>query len=563
MSPRSPSVSKDYWDLIFERLARRKLFCAAIALLALLYASAIYAPLVANDRPYVLKAIDFRAYEQARAILVPATIDLAGLVVKTPEEYLTERGEGSEQTYEQALETQVRAVRNRLEILRIHLSEEKHAELASFLGDVERAVELARERGSGALELAARLRERAQSLRDALAPTAVELRGVVSYPLFEALGGIEVCFMVLWAFVLAFPLWNHVVNRRFLAGERERIRRARRRKLAWVLVSSLAAGGLWEILVGGEMTFHSAPFKEALTRGDIVATRVVFPPIALGFAETHLAERFRPPTWTPAARRSDGEASEPDRVTGFRPDPTPVDVRAGEPARDSPWRHVLGTDSLGRDLLVRILWGGRVSLAVGLLSTAVLMTIGVVVGALAGYLGGRVDFLISRAIEIVMCFPVFFLILVVVAFIGPSILSIMIVIGCLRWTGVARLARGEFLRLQSQDFVVAARAAGLSTSRIVFRHVLPNAIGPLLVAASFSVAAGLLIESGLSFLGFGIQAPIPSWGALINESRSAEHWWIHVFPGLLIFVTVLCTNLVGDAVLDAMDPKSSKSIVPR
>ncbi len=532
MTPRIPSVSKDYWDVVFERLARRKLFRAAIALLVLLYATAIYAPLVANDRPYVLEAIDLQAYEQARTILVRSTIDLAELVAKAPEDYLAGRAEGSEQTYEQALETQARAVRNRVETLRIHLPEEKHAELASFLSDVELALDSSR-------DLAARLPERAEELRDALAPTAVELRGAVSYPLFDAIGGIEVCFMVLWAFVLAFPLWNRLVNRRLLSRERERIRRARRRKLLFVLASSLVAGGLWEVLVGGEMTFHSAPFKEALTRGDIVATRSVFPPIALGFAETHLAERFRPPTWT-----------------GFRQEPTTVDVRAGEPASDSPWRHVLGTDSLGRDLLVRILWGGRVSLAVGLLSTVVLMAIGVVVGAVAGYFGGRVDFLISRAIEVVMCFPVFFLILVVVAFIGPSILTIMVVIGCLRWTGVARLARGEFLRLQSQDFVVAARAAGLSTSRIVFRHVLPNAVGPLLVAASFSVASGILIESGLSFLGFGIQAPIPSWGALINDSRSAEHWWIHVFPGLLIFLAVLCTNLVGDAVLDAMDPKS-------
>ena len=156
----------------------------------------------------------------------------------------------------------------------------------------------------------------------------------------------------------------------------------------------------------------------------------------------------------------------------------------------------------------------------------------------------------------VICFPVFFLILVVVAFVGPSVLTIMVVIGAVQWTGVARLARGEFLRLRELDFVVAARSLGLTSARIVFRHVLPNALGPLLVAASFSVAAGILIESALSFLGFGIRLPTPSWGALINESKEAEHWWIHVFPGLLIFVTVLCYNLVGDALRDATDPRS-------
>ena len=131
----------------------------------------------------------------------------------------------------------------------------------------------------------------------------------------------------------------------------------------------------------------------------------------------------------------------------------------------------------------------------------------------------------------------------------------MVVIGCLRWTGVARLTRAELLRLREQDFAVAARALGLSHRRIVLRHLLPNALGPLLVAATFALAAGLLVESALSFLGFGIEAPIPSWGALINDSRSAEHWWIQLFPGALIFLTVLATNLVGDALRDALDPK--------
>jgi peptide/nickel transport system permease protein len=214
-------------------------------------------------------------------------------------------------------------------------------------------------------------------------------------------------------------------------------------------------------------------------------------------------------------------------------------------------RHLLGTDSLGRDLATRLVWGARVSLAVGLVSTVILVLIGTIVGSIAGYYGGKPDMILSRIIEIVQTFPVFFLILITVAFIGP----IMLVIGLVSWTGVARLVRGEYIRLHSQDFVVASRALGVSSARTIFRHVLPNAMGPVLVAATFSVATGILIESSLSFLGFGIKLPIPSWGSLLIESRSAEHWWIQVYPGVLIFLTVLLYNLFGEGVRDALDPR--------
>jgi peptide/nickel transport system permease protein len=234
-------------------------------------------------------------------------------------------------------------------------------------------------------------------------------------------------------------------------------------------------------------------------------------------------------------------------------------VRYGEPARNSPWRHALGTDILGRDLLVRALHGGRISLAVGLVSTALLVLIGVVVGSLAGYFGGWVDVLLSRTIEVVQSIPAFFLILTAVALVPERelnpIFTIVIVIGLIRWTGVARLVRGEFLRLKEQEFVLAARALGLPHSRIIFRHVLPNALGPVLVAAAFAVASGILTESAISFLGFGVKHPIPSWGALLNESRAAEQWWLQVFPGALIFLTVLSYNLVGEGFRDALDPR--------
>ena len=586
--------SKDYWDVVFEQLARRRLFQLGVVVLALLYGSAIYAPLLASDRPYVLEAIRYEEYDRALKALYPVTLGLGSRARQTREQYLEKRSEGSDQTYEEALGGEARALADRVATLRTYLPEEHHGGLAVFLAAVERGAARAREgRHEAAGELAQELKETAKELRDRLAPrrpagadgaapnsapaaaadapadgqapaaaAGVELRGVVSYPLLESTNAWEVCFMVLWAFVLLWPLWNRAVNRLLLRGDRARIRAWRRRKLVVALGCSAAAGLAWSSTVHGRMSLDDAPYKRQLGSGEIVARRVLFPPVAFGFAETHLSEQFRPPTWITASEISEEgyyvrgpRVPVADPTTGFVPAGNPVERRFGEPERNSPWRHPLGTDSLGRDLLVRILWGGRVSLAVGLVSTVILMVIGVVVGCLAGYFGGRVDLVISRVIEVVICFPVFFLILVVVAFVGPSILNIMVVIGLVRWTGVARLARGELLRLRELDFVVAARALGLPTVRTVFRHMLPNAVGPLLVAGTFSVAAGILVESGLSFLGFGISLPIPSWGSLVTESRSQDNWWIQIFPGLLIFLTVLCYNLVGDGIRDAMDPK--------
>ena len=246
-------------------------------------------------------------------------------------------------------------------------------------------------------------------------------------------------------------------------------------------------------------------------------------------------------------------------VTGYMPPPTPTEVRFGEPWPNAPHRHLAGTDELGRDFFVRMLWGGRVSLAVGIVSATLLTLIGVVMGAVAGYFGGWVDTAIMRLIEILQSIPAFFLILATMAFtdpdVVPPIIAIVVVIALVRWTGAARLVRGEFLRLREQEFVVASRALGFSSARTIFRHVLPNAMSPVLVNAAFSVAAGILTESAVSFLGFGVSHPDASWGSLVNESRSPDHWWIQVFPGLLIFLTVTCYNLVGDAVRDALDPK--------
>jgi len=219
--------------------------------------------------------------------------------------------------------------------------------------------------------------------------------------------------------------------------------------------------------------------------------------------------------------------------------------------------HWLGTDEEGRDVWARTVFGTRVSLTVGLISVVLYVAIGVLLGALAGYFGGWVDSIISRAIEVMICFPTFFLILAVLAFIGPSLVNIMIVIGLTSWPGIARLVRGEFLKLRKQDFVMAGRVVGAGNARIIFRHILPNSLAPVFVSATFGVASSILIESSLSFLGFGVQPPTPSWGEILSQSRDFMDiaWWLAFFPGVAIFVSITAYNLVGEGLRDAIDPR--------
>ncbi|MFH1996357.1 MAG: ABC transporter permease [Candidatus Omnitrophota bacterium] len=236
-------------------------------------------------------------------------------------------------------------------------------------------------------------------------------------------------------------------------------------------------------------------------------------------------------------------------------DPTEIDLSRALNAPSA--EHPLGTDALGRDVASRIVYGSRVSLSIGFIAVGISCSIGIILGAAAGYYGGWVDAGITRFIDVMLCFPVYFLILAIIAILGPSIFNIMAIIGFTSWMGIARLLRAEILSLKERDFIHAARILGASDVWIIVRHLIPNAIGPVTVSATLGIGGAILTESALSFLGIGVQPPDPSWGNMLKEGMATlgVAWWLMVFPGVIIFITVLSYNLLGEGLRDLLEPR--------
>lgn len=291
-------------------------------------------------------------------------------------------------------------------------------------------------------------------------------------------------------------------------------------------------------------------------------------------AELPIAVRIDGQTWVlpaltrPSALRGDTVQSLQARVAG---DPSAwlipplVPYGPNQPSLEETLlppdgRHPLGTDEVGRDVFARMVHGARVSLTVGLVAVALYVLIGVFLGAIAGFVGGRVDGVISRITEVMLAFPTFFLVLAVMGLMRvETLIPVMVVIGLTRWTDVSRLVRAEVLKLRTHDFIEASRALGAGPARVLLRHVLPNALGPVWVAATFGIAGAILLETALSFLGFGVPPPAPSWGELLTQAHRyiayPGAWWLAVFPGVAIFLTVTAFNLLGEGLRDALDPR--------
>lgn len=489
------------WALVWREFRKRKLALLATAVIVLLVTASVFAPLLANDRPIAYRGANRFAYADAYRtvrVLLPriAAADekaRAELVLLAAARIEEMAGQVVPDTAAGLEEFRTQFVNSAVD----GLSQDETANLRRSLG--------------------------------VFSPDGVGFVGRWRFPVVATIHGLAAAFLVANTALL-------VVLALTLALRGPWRKRGRRAAVFALIVLPVAVGLLWWRLVPSEN--DRTPYKrgisaaEADERADapVLYETVIWPPVRFGLDEVDQDRKFAPPELFGAATDE----------------------------RQSRWdgRHWFGTDAIGRDVLCRMLWGGRISLSVGLVSVGIYVAIGVVVGALAGYFRGWADMLISRLIEIVIVFPTFFLIVTVVAFIGPGLFKIMLVIGVTGWTGVARLVRGEFLRLADQEFILAGRTLGYSAPRLIFRHVLPNAMAPVLVAATFGIAGAILTESGLSFLGFGVQIPTPSWGGILAQGRAttAAPWLIYI-PGFAIFLTILCYNLAGEALRDASDPR--------
>lgn len=221
--------------------------------------------------------------------------------------------------------------------------------------------------------------------------------------------------------------------------------------------------------------------------------------------------------------------------------------------------HLLGTDDLGRDVLARLLYGGRVSLLVGVFATMLQVMIGTILGVLAGYFGGAIDAIIMRIVDIVMCFPFFIVAIALAAIVGPSVVNLIIIIAILSWTDIARIVRAEVLSIKERDFIMASKAIGFNNLDIILKHIIPNVLSSILVATTLSMATAILMEASLSFLGMGVKPPMPSWGNMLTAAQNmrtlSSEWWLWIPPGFMIIISVLAINFLGEGLRGKLDPK--------
>lgn len=524
----SPTTSKPkpvmtYWQLVKRDFIKNRLSVLGSIIIVFVILIAVFCPLLANQRPLYLHAVlkgDFR-----NSILI--AVEQVGKFAKL--DPADEKAVEARKLFDQKLDDAVDM-----------LGPDDHKK-----ADALRAEALAFESDKAAPEKVKAVQDGLKALREA------PLQPVTRFPAFRALVDEEIyAFFALGVFILLLLMGG-------------KIRGVVPKFLVLVIVPGVllfivrTAYPQIEDLRNYRTIVEARDFTES--GGKVVRTIVPY-----GENESIKEERTQWPTWLmlsdadAAKMKAEYETAEAKKPEAERKDwDAPSRGRMILPTQHN---HLLGTDTLGRDVLARMMYGARVSMLVGIFGVSIYTFIGIVLGATAGFFRGWVDIGISRLTEIVICFPALMLILSVQAFLEPSLLNIIYALALLWWTSVERLQRAEFLRLSGLDFVQAVRALGGSNLRIIFVHILPNALGPILVLTSFGIAGSILIESGLSFLGFGVPQPMASWGQILNEGRAdiRGNWWLTVFPGITIFLTVTCFNLIGEGVRDALDPRRDK-----
>lgn len=489
-----------FFEISLRQLNKNKLAVWSLITILFLFFVAIYAPLLSNNKPLLLYAPFPEEYEDTYYVVL-SNIDI---YVKNLNELHTHYTDKIQHQLNQYHGYILRAVKK----LKTHLDSQH---LTDF-EPLERNLSLAIKQ-----ENVEQIQKIVSAIKSDFSPDHIRPRYLVRFPAIRNLTVLQIFLMVCYPLFVCLVLLKNIFRSKY---DRIKVKKG----LLSSLLISLCAAVLWSYCI--PVVFDPTDYKKLVKQMPEDA-RVLFTPIPYGENENISPDASQKPTWLL------------------------------QPNSRSAHYHILGTDTNGRDVLCRMVWGTRISMSVGFIAVGLCLVIGLLFGALAGYFRGWMDITISRIIELVICFPVFFLILTVLAFLRPSIVNIMVVIGITGWTGIARLCRGEFLKLVKQDFVVAAHALGTSHLRVIFKHILPNALGPVLVAVSFGIAGAILTESALSFLGFGVPQPTASWGDLLNNGRNDIQgtWWLTVFPGMAIFIAVTAFNLAGEGLRDALDPR--------
>jgi len=539
------------WVLVWREFRKRKLAVFSLLLIVFLVTLSIFAPFIANGKPIYYYGFNRFQYEDSRrtvfSILTSTHREIQEL--KSVATSTTPNGKDrSSSSPEKKIISTKTTIDLQVAAMSKYLDTEKSQQLNEWLTETKQQLD----------ELLTNIDTKQKALKAQIialnrdfSASKVQLQSHSHWPVFTALTPLDYGFICFNVILLLLPIWLLILQ--------YTVRPALRFPVSMLLlfIIPVFAGllGWLTITPTNDRTDYKngvlySDLDEAPRPYNVAYQSVLWPVIPFSLDEIDLNNNKKPPEILPA----DYWLQE-DALDAYRADEQEQAEQQSGRLVSAP--HYLGTDGLGRDMLTRMIWGGRVSLSVGIVAVSIYVTIGIIVGAIAGYFGGTTDLLISRFIEMVICFPSFFLILTIVAFVGPSIFNIMIVIGLIGWTGVARLVRGEFLRLSNQEFVLAGRALGYSPPRLIFRHILPNALAPVLVSATFGIAGAILTESALSFLGFGVTVPTPSWGSILQTGRESifSAPWIIYFPGLAIFLTITAYNLVGETLRDASDPR--------